>query len=128
MVFAFYSISLGHQASFRCVMFSACILLMVLIGGCSESEEKDAVSAEEDAITELVQEDEIRISFPAKWSIAPLTAAQIEEVSNCALEKLAAERYPEGTLNAELRDAFSPVSACDWAVLATAYAKEDFRR
>ena len=123
MVFAFYSISLGHQASFRCVMFSACILLMVLIGGCSESEEKDAVSAEEDAITELVQEDEIRISFPAKWSIAPLTAAQIEEVSNCALEKLAAERYPEGTLNAELRDAFSPVSACDWAVLATAYAK-----
>ena len=123
MVFVFYPISLGRQGFLTCVMLSVCVLLMVLIGSCSESEEKDAVSAEEDAITELVQEDEIRISFPAKWSIAPLTAAQIEEISNCALEELAAERYPDGTLNAELRDAFSPVSACDWAVLATAYAE-----
>ena len=105
------------------ITFSACILLMLLFGGCTESVKEDEILAVEDVVTELVQEDEIRISFPAKWSIAPLTAAQIEEVSNCALEELAAERYPDGTLNAELRDAFSPVSACDWAVLATAYAE-----
>ncbi len=123
MVFAFYSVLFGRQVFLTSITFSACILLMLLFGGCTESREEDEILAEEDVITESVKEDEIRISFPAKWPIAPLTAAQIEEVSNCALEELAAERYPDGTLNAELRDAFSPVSACDWAVLATAYAE-----
>ena len=98
MISVFYPISLERQVFLTCVMLSACILLMLLFGGCSESEEKDVVSAEQDAITESVQEDEIRISFPAKWPIAPLTAAQIEEVSNCPLEELAAERYPNNKL------------------------------
>ncbi len=123
MVFAFYSVLFGRQVFLTGITFSACILLMLLFGGCTESVKEDEILAEEDVITESVKEDEIRISFPAKWPIAPLTAAEIEEVSNCALEELAAERYPDGTLNAELRDAFSPVSACDWAVLATAYAE-----
>jgi hypothetical protein len=73
--------------------------------------------------SESGEEDEIVNLFPAKWPIAPLTAAQIKEVSNCPLEELAAERYPNDALNAELLDAYSPVSACDWAVLATAYAE-----
>ena len=107
MIFAFYSVSLGRQVSLTCVMLSACILLMLLLSGYSESGE----------------EDEIVNLFPAKWPIAPLTAAQIKEVSNCPLEELAAERYPNDALNAELLDAYSPVSACDWAVLATAYAE-----
>ena len=123
MIFAFYSVSLGRQAFLTCVMLSVCILLMLFIGGCTESREEDELLVEEDIITESTKEDEIRISFPAKWPIAPLTAAQIEEVSNCALEELAAERYSDNILIAELPDAFSPVSACDWAVLATAYAE-----
>ena len=123
MIFAFYPVSFGRQVSLICATLSACILLMLLIGGCTESREEDEILAEEEVITESTKEDEIRISFPAKWPIAPLTAAQIEEVSKCHLEELAAERYPNNKLNAELPDAYSPVSACDWAVLATAYAK-----
>lgn len=116
MVFAFYSVSFGRQVSLTGITFSACILLMLFIGGCTESGEEDEILAEEDIIRESIKEDE-------KWSIAPLTAAQIEEVSNCALEELAAARYPDNILIAELPDAFSPVSACDWAVLAMAYAE-----
>ena len=116
MVFVFHPISLGCQGFLTCVMLSACILLMLLIGGCTESGEEDEILAGEDIIRESIKEDE-------KWSIAPLTAAQIEEVSNCALEELAAARYPDNILIAELPDAFSPISACDWAVLAMAYAE-----
>ncbi len=123
MISVFYPISLERQVFLTCVMLSACILLMLLFGGCTESREEDEILAEEDVITESAKEDEIKISFPAKWPIAPLTAAQIEEVSNCPLEELAAERYPNDALNAELPDAYSPISACDWAVLATAYAE-----
>ena len=123
MVFAFYPISFGRQVSLPCVTFSVCILLMLLFGGCTESREEDEILAEEDVITESVKEDEIKISFPAKWPITPLTVSQIEEVSQCDLEELAAERYPDNILSAELPDAFSPVLACDWAVLATAYAE-----
>ena len=116
MIFASYSVSFGRQVFLTGITFSACILLMLLIGGCTESGEEDEILAEEDVIRESIKEDE-------KWSIAPLTAAQIEEVSNCALEELAAARYPDNILIAELPDAFSPVSACDWAVLAVAYAE-----
>ena len=111
MVFVFYPVSLGHQISLICATFSACILLMLLLGGCSE----------------WWEEDEIVYSFPANWPITPLTGAEIEEVSQCRLKKLAAERYPNDNLKSvsidELPDAYSPKSACDWAVLAMAYAE-----
>ena len=116
MTLAFYPIVFRRQTSLTGITFSACALLMLFIGGCTESGEEDEILAEEDVIRESIKEDE-------KWSIAPLTAAQIEEVSNCALEELAAARYPDNILTAELPDAFSPVSACDWAVLAMAYAE-----
>lgn len=126
MVFAPCSVLFRRQVSLTGVTFSACILVMLLIGGCSESGEEDEILTEEDVIAEPTKEDEIRISFPAKWPIAPLTAAQIEEVSKCHLEELAAERYPDNILIAELPDAYSPVSACDWAVLAMAYAERSW--
>ena len=126
MIFASYSVSFGHRGSLICAMLSACMLLMLFIGGCTESRDKDKLLVEEDIIAELTEGDETRISFPAKWPIAPLTAAQIEEVSKCQVEELAAERYPDNILIAELPDAFSPVSACDWAVLAMAYAERSW--
>ena len=122
MICVFYPISLGHQVFLTGVTFSACILLMLLIGGCTESGEEDEILVEEDVITESTKEDETGTN----WSIAPLTAAQIEEVSKCHVEELAAERYPDNILIAGLPDAFNPVSACDWAVLAMAYAERSW--
>ncbi|MCE2396699.1 hypothetical protein J4G02_19395 [Candidatus Poribacteria bacterium] len=111
MILAFSPISFGRQVALTCATFSACILLMLLLGGCSEWRE----------------EDEIVYSYPANWPITPLTGAEIEEVSQCRLEEIAAERYPNDNLKSvsidELPDAYSPKSACDWAVLATAYAE-----
>ena len=111
MTLAFYPISLGRRAFLICATFSAFILSMLFLGGCSE----------------WWAEDEIVYSFPANWPIAPLTAAPIEEVSRCRIEQLAAERYPNDNLKSvninELPDAYSPKSACDWAVLAMAYAE-----
>ena len=104
MISVFYPISLGRQVFLTCVTLSACILLMLLLGGCTESEEEDEILAEEDVITGSTREDEIGISFPAKWPIAPLTAAQIEEVSQCYLEELAAERYPSIDILPNLKD------------------------
>ena len=40
MIFAFYSVSLGRQVSLTCVMLRACILLMLLLSGYSESGKK----------------------------------------------------------------------------------------
>ena len=122
MIFASYSVSFGRQASLIGGMLNVCILLMLLIGGCTESGEEDEILVEEDVITESTKEDETG----SNWSIAPLTAAQIEEVSKCQLEELAAERYPDNILIAGLPDAFNPVSACDWAVLAMAYAERSW--
>ena len=126
MIVASYSVSFGRQGSLICATLSACMLLMLFIGGCAESRDRDKLLVEEDAIAKLTEGYETRILFPAKWPIAPLTAAQIEEVSKCQLEELAAERYPDNILIAELSDAYSPVSACDWAVLATAYAERSW--
>ena len=47
MIFAFYSVSLGRQGFLTCVMLSACILLMLLFGGCTESREEDEILAVE---------------------------------------------------------------------------------
>lgn len=123
MVCAFYPISLGRQVFLIGVTFSACILLMLLIGSCTESREEDEILVEEDVIAELTEGYEIGLSSPSRWPITPLTAAQIEEVSKCQFEELAAKRYPDNILSAKLPDVFSPVSACDWAVLAMAYAE-----
>lgn len=120
MICAFYPRSFGRQALLLFTTLNACILLMLLIGGCTEL-------SEEDTNTKSAQEGEIVISFPASWPITLLTAEQIEVSSQCHLEELAAERYPNNQLKSvgidELPDAYSPRSACDWAVLATAYAK-----
>ena len=109
MVFALYSVLFERQVFLTCVTLSACILLILFLGGCSEWGE----------------EDEIVYSFPANWSMTALTGAEIEEVSQCQIEVLAAERYPNDQLKSvsidELPDAYSPKSACDWAVLAAAY-------
>ena len=126
MSFASYSVSFGRQGSLICAMLSACMLLMLFVGGCAESRDRDKLLLEEDVIAKLTEGDETKISFPAKWPIVPLTAAQIEEVSKCQLEERAGERYPDNILIAELPDAYSPVSACDWAVLATAYAERSW--
>ena len=57
MVCAFYPISLGRQVFLTDLTFSACILLVLLIGGCTESGEEDEILVEEDVITESTKED-----------------------------------------------------------------------
>ena len=108
MIFTFYPISFGRHVPLICAVLSACVLLILLLGGCSE----------------WWEEDEIINLIPASWPVKPLTMGQIEEISNCRLEGLADKRYPKigGSVSIdELPDAYSPRSACDWAVLAMAY-------
>ncbi len=47
---------------------------------------------------------------------------QLEEARQCDIEKLITARYPESTTTSNLNAAYSPTTACDWAVLAAAYA------
>ena len=47
---------------------------------------------------------------------------QIEEVRDCDVEELMAERYPDSVSTEDLPERFPALTACDWAVLAAAYA------
>lgn len=56
-----------------------------------------------------------------EWPVKAPTKAQIEEARQCALEVLIKERYG-GVSTGNLASKFKPVTACDWAALAAAYA------
>lgn len=60
--------------------------------------------------------------FPAVWPLAPLGDEQIMAVRECNVEELAESRYPVRLKIEELAGAYDLVSACDYAVLAAAYA------
>ena len=62
-------------------------------------------------------------SFPAKWPMPPLTEEQIDEVKQCDVDTLMAERYPYTLTMENISAAYRPQSACDWAVLASAYSE-----
>jgi hypothetical protein len=62
-------------------------------------------------------------TLPLEWPPPPLSEEQVAEVKDCELESLAQERYPEAKKIDDLGSTFSPVSTCDWAVLAFAYAE-----
>jgi hypothetical protein len=58
---------------------------------------------------------------PLKWGIT-LSKAQVDTAKQCAPEKIAPQRYPAKLTSNELLTTYFPVSDCDWAVLASAYA------
>jgi hypothetical protein len=49
------------------------------------------------------------------------TAQQVQEARECDIKGLVAERY-SGVSTAESRESYPAETACDWAVLAAAYA------
>ncbi|MEW6494108.1 MAG: hypothetical protein AB1589_16585 [Cyanobacteriota bacterium] len=62
-------------------------------------------------------------SLPLEWSMLPLTTEQLAAVRDCNIAKLESDRYSEKLAVRELLQVYTPNSACDWAVLAWAYAK-----
>jgi hypothetical protein len=62
-------------------------------------------------------------ALPVEWSIPPLTNEQLAEVRACDIRKLESDRYPTTLTTEKLLNAHTLNSACDWAVLAWAYAK-----
>jgi hypothetical protein len=61
--------------------------------------------------------------FPMDWPMPGITDEQLDQVRNCAIETLSAERYPEKFKIDDLYYLYAPQSACDWAVLAYAYTE-----
>ena len=59
--------------------------------------------------------------IPLKWGIT-LSKAQVDAAKQCVPEKIAPQRYPAKLTSNELLTTYFPVSDCDWAVLASAYA------
>ena len=64
-------------------------------------------------------------NFPSKFPLSPLTKSQILDVGMCDIRNLASERYPKIIIDNQFNDQFSPVTACDWAVLAFVYARQN---
>jgi hypothetical protein len=62
------------------------------------------------------------VAFPLSWPPSPLTSRQISAVKACNIKHIAKKRYPDSMPAKTLESAFSPVSGCDWAALAFAYA------
>jgi hypothetical protein len=61
-------------------------------------------------------------NFPVAFPMPTLSRQQIQEVADCKIQDLAAERYPENINTSGLLDSFTPISGCDWAVLSYGYA------
>lgn len=61
--------------------------------------------------------------FLLEWPVLPLTDEQVTSVAECDFERLASSRYPDTLGMDELASTYAPESACDWAVLALAYAE-----
>lgn len=62
------------------------------------------------------------LNYPEAFPLPMLTNEQIQEVAECDIENLAQTHYPENIKSNRLIQRFSPVSNCDWAVLAYSYA------
>jgi len=62
-------------------------------------------------------------AYPVEFPLPALTESQILDVSNCDIENIVLNRYPESVTEDQLGKQFVPKSGCDWAVLAFAYAK-----
>lgn len=56
------------------------------------------------------------------WPVAPLTDAQVKDITGCDLDKLADQRYPKALAADALPGAFEVKTTCDRAVLAAACA------
>jgi hypothetical protein len=61
--------------------------------------------------------------LPMSWHPSALTQRQIREVKECDLKNIVKKRYSEAAKSDDLLSIFTPKSACDWAVLALAYAE-----
>jgi hypothetical protein len=59
---------------------------------------------------------------PLDWPLPPPTGDQIAQARQCDLKELPTKRYPATVAMADLATSYKPASACDWAVLAVAYA------
>lgn len=67
-------------------------------------------------------------AFPLTFPPQPFSEQQIAEVRACDIPTLNQTRYPQAMAITQLKSAYQPVTPCDWAALALAYAdrvKED---
>jgi len=78
-----------------------------------------AQSDAEQGAQEIMQRDSS--DFPIPWPMPPLTAEQIADARACDIPELHDDRYAEGLSMDDLPTVYSPVTLCDWAVLAAAY-------
>ena len=58
---------------------------------------------------------------PTPWPINMPDGSQIEEARKCKVEQIASTRYPDYLSGDDLKSAYPAESACDWAILASAY-------
>jgi len=68
-------------------------------------------------------------AFFLAWPVPPLTDEQVASAAECEfkMQTWALTRYPDRLGMGELASAYVPGSACDWAVLAFAYAERTER-
>lgn len=64
----------------------------------------------------------LTLTVPLRWPVTAPSSSQIQDARQCDVENLAPERYPMSLAIADLADAYQARTACDWAVLAFAYA------
>jgi len=62
-------------------------------------------------------------SLPLSWPVPVPNETQVAEVRACSIETLTGERYASRLDLDELPGAYTLETACDWAVLAAAYAE-----
>jgi len=62
-----------------------------------------------------------KLKIPLAWPVPSPTDEQILAARNCSIETLSLERYPQRLDFWELESVYPIQTACDWAVLATAY-------
>jgi hypothetical protein len=92
----------------------ACLLLMTA----------RSVSAQ-DTTPEATAEPE-SMQYAIAWGELALPAlGEIDDARDCAIDSQSEARYPEELALEELEGVFFPETACDWALLAAAYAARD---
>jgi hypothetical protein len=57
------------------------------------------------------------IELPLMWPLRAPSPIRVQEARDCDIAGLISERYPQRTGVAELANAYTTQSACDWAVM-----------
>ena len=115
----------ARQRFMRNALFAATIILATLIllsPSGSQLTSSAATAAATNAATVPATAEAQNAGPSLKWPVTPATEAQIDEAKACDIDNLVKTRYPNTMGVAALPTAFEPKTACDWAVLAVAYA------